>query len=135
VPIQPRSVVPLRRLCAGLIVLVLWMQMLAPVGDLLMRAEAAEAATADAVIHAAICGRDFERDGGTTVATDLPASSTACDRCPLCRCTAVAPAPIVSEATIRRLHWRPASWPTPPPAHEPRPPRLPGLARAPPPSV
>ncbi|MGU3663910.1 hypothetical protein ACLBX9_06955 [Methylobacterium sp. A49B] len=128
-----RSVGSARRLSTGLILLALWLQALAPASALMDRARQARAqATAvDALIHAAICGRVQDR----AVAADAPADPVVCDRCPFCRCTAAAPLPVVPDARVGCLVWQRITWPIPPPAHDVRPPRIAGRARAPPATV
>lgn len=114
------------RLGAGLVVLALWLQALAPAAAL--RA-ADRARAADALVHAVICGTDL----GAAIDADLPAPGHPdCERCPFCRCTAAPPLPAAPEPVGRRVVWHVAAWPTPPPPREPRPPRSPALARAPP---
>ena len=120
-----------RGLGAGLILLALWLQVLAPAAGLMTRARQAEAATADALIHAFLCGRGQ----GKSVAADLPTGGGVCDGCPLCRCTAAAPLPVAPVVTAVRLVWLHVAWPIPPPGHGIRPPRIAVRARAPPEAV
>ena len=126
-----------RRFGAGLILLALWLQTLAPAAGVLTRARQAEAATADALIHAVLCGQgEGQGQGqGVSVAAELPTEGAACDCCPLCRCTAAAPLPVVPDVTAVRLVWRRVAWPTPPPTRGLRPPRRAVQARAPPGTV
>jgi hypothetical protein len=126
-----RSVGSARRLGAGLILLALWLQALAPASALMDRARQAQTTTVDALFHAAICGQD----PGDAVATDAPADPAVCDRCPFCRCTAAAPLPVLPDARVGCLVWQRITWPIPPPAHDVRPPRITGQARAPPATV
>ena len=120
-----------RGLGTGLILLALWLQVLAPAAGVLTRARQAEAANADALIHAALCGRDQ----GVSVAADLPTEGGSCERCPLCRCTAAAPLPVAPGVVAVRLVWQRVAWPIPPPIHAFRPPRAAVQARAPPGTV
>lgn len=134
-----RSVGSARRLGAGLILLALWLQLLAPAAGVLTRVRQAEAAAADALIHAILCGRDQGPDGAADLHAglhaDTPADHAACDRCPLCRCTAAAPLPVLPDAVAGRLVWRRVTWPIPPPIPDIRPARNAVQARAPPETV
>ena len=130
-----RAAGPSRGLGAGLIVLALWLQLLAPAAGVLSRARQAGAAAADALIHAVLCGQaqDLGRDLGS--ATELPAERASCDHCPLCRCAPALPLPVMPEALVARLVWQRVLWPIPPPLHGVRPPRTAVQARAPPGTV
>ncbi|KNY21619.1 DUF2946 family protein [Methylobacterium sp. ARG-1] len=119
---------PCRRsgpLGAGLILLALWMQLLAPMAALRM------ALAAPDMPGAILCGH---APGGDAIAAsaDRPVAPHDCDVCRLCRAGMVPPPLPAVPAAARLLRWTAPAWPIPP-LSDPRPaPRVVGQPRAPP---
>lgn len=120
---------PIRRsrfLGAGLLLLALWVQALAPVAALRVLS-----AAADPLRDAIICGHARDADSG--LAGEQPAPSVpACGPCRLCCAGIATPTLPGVPPTAGRLRWDAVSWPMPPPAKPNRVNRYVGQPRAPP---
>lgn len=118
------------RLGAGLVLLALWLQLLAPAAALLAGGVTSRALAApELAILAPICGHGAlaADDRGTP----LPAACRA--RCDLCgRLAAAPPLPSPPAPEPHRLTWRRIVWALPPPLPPHRPGERPGTARGPP---
>ena len=115
-----------RFLGAGLILLALWVQALAPMAALRM------ALTAPGMLPGAIlCGHPAGDDAiGATV--EQPVAPPACEVCRLCR-AGIVPPPLTGSPTVARLlRWIAVAWSIPPPSRPDAPQRITGQPRAPP---
>ena len=123
---RPSPIGRFRLLGAGLLLLALWVQALAPVAAL-----RAMSAAADPLRGAIICGHGLEAEDAR-LSLEQPAPSPACALCRLCCAGIAMPTPPGVPPVAGHLRWRAVSWPMPPPAEPDRVARYVGQPRAPP---
>lgn len=112
---------------AGLLLLALWVQALAPIAALRM-----EAAAVDPLAIGVICGHARDTaDAGSTLERQTPPPAR-CDLCRLCCAGILTPTLPGAPAIARELRWFAVSWPIPPPPGSGSAARYVGQPRAPP---
>ncbi|MEE7491501.1 DUF2946 family protein [Methylobacterium oryzae] len=111
---------------AGLIVLALWIQALAPAVALRM-AQASPGALPGQIL----CGHAPDQAGDFGIGPHAPATGS-CALCGLCRAGAVPPLLPASPGLARRLRWTAVTWPIPPPLRTASAPTVTGQPRGPP---